>query len=464
MAADQYTVSLLHFNEGIKDEAGKIWTATNGASVSTAQSKFGGSSLYLNGSQYISTGVSDDFNFEAGDFTIDWWQYVLSDQSNTIISFQTANGYELLLNARNSGPHPVSVFFASSMGNTVWDVASIKMGTIQVDTWIHYAVCRQGNTIYLFESGVLQNTVSVANKSFAPITNVHIGRYDAPYYKGYIDEFRVSKGIARWTDNFTPPTEPYEGGTPTPSVPAPTNLNATAGDAKATLNWNAVTGATGYNVKRSTTAGGPYTTIASNVSGTSYVDSGLTNGTIYYYVVTAITANGESGNSNEASATPKADVTPPDPKLHIVLEVGEQIQLIGNILPEIIGDPNLEWNSTLPQIASVDATGKVTAHAEGVTRIQVKTKDGTWTDYALVEVIAKKYRLSILLKVGESCLLKFAADKDVIWQSGDSAVATVDPSDAPITRVTAHAKGLSLVTVQTADGSKRDQIYVTVIK
>ncbi|WP_371364822.1 hypothetical protein SRRS_53740 [Sporomusa rhizae] len=244
-------------------------------------------------------------------------------------------------------------------------------------------------------------------------------------------------------------------------VPVPTNLTVTAGDAKVTLNWNAVTGVTGYNVKRATTAGGPYTTIASNVSGTSYVDSAITNGTTYYYVVTAITANGESGNSNKASATPTA---PPDPKLHIVLEVGEQIQLIGNILPEIIGDPNLEWNSAFPNIASVDATGKVTAHAEGVTRIQVKTVDGTWTDYALVEVIAKEYRLSILLKVGESCLLKFAADKDVIWQSGDSAVATVDPSNAPITRVTARAGGLSLVTVKTADGSKRDQIYVTVIK
>lgn len=84
------------------------------------------------------------------------------------------------------------------------------------------------------------------------------------------------------------------------------NLTATAGDAKVTLNWDVVTGATGYNVKRSQTAGGPYTTISSNVSGTSCVDSSVTNGTTYYYVVTAITAYGESANSNEASATPTA--------------------------------------------------------------------------------------------------------------------------------------------------------------
>lgn len=89
------------------------------------------------------------------------------------------------------------------------------------------------------------------------------------------------------------------------------NLSSVAGDSQVTLNWDAVTGATGYNVKRSTTAGGPYTTIASNVSGTSYVDSDVVNGITYYYVVTAITADGENDNSNEASATPQAAVTPP---------------------------------------------------------------------------------------------------------------------------------------------------------
>lgn len=89
------------------------------------------------------------------------------------------------------------------------------------------------------------------------------------------------------------------------------NLIANAGDAKVTLSWTAVDGATGYNVKRSTTAGGPYTTIAPSVQGTSYVDSAVTNGTTYYYVVTAITANGESANSNEASATPTASGSNP---------------------------------------------------------------------------------------------------------------------------------------------------------
>lgn len=258
-------------------------------------------------------GASDDFNFGSGDFTIDWWQY-LTDITGTTVSAESSDGnYLFALNYRTGSEYttPDLAFYASSAGNSVWDVASsVKMGTIRKDIWVHYAVCRRGNTIYLFENGILQNKVNVTGRSFVSATKVNIGRYRNLYCKGYIDEFRISKGIARWTDNFTPPTEPYEGGTPT--IPAPTNLTATAGDAKVTLNWNAVTDATGYNVKRSTTAGGPYTTIASNVSGISYVNSGLTNGTTYYYVVTAITANGESGPSNEASATPKANTTPGD--------------------------------------------------------------------------------------------------------------------------------------------------------
>ncbi|MFD2334378.1 fibronectin type III domain-containing protein [Cohnella sp. GCM10020058] len=87
---------------------------------------------------------------------------------------------------------------------------------------------------------------------------------------------------------------------------APLSLTATASNASVALNWTAVTGAVSYNIKRSTTAGGPYTSIASAVTGNTYNDTGLSNGTKYYYVVTAVNASGESGNSNEANATPTA--------------------------------------------------------------------------------------------------------------------------------------------------------------
>ena len=100
------------------------------------------------------------------------------------------------------------------------------------------------------------------------------------------------------------------GGIPTDTTPpaAPTGLTATAGDAQASLDWanNSESDLAGYDVYRSTTSGGPYTKVNSAVVTTSaYTDTGLTNGTTYYYVVRAVdTANNESANSNQASATP----------------------------------------------------------------------------------------------------------------------------------------------------------------
>ena len=88
------------------------------------------------------------------------------------------------------------------------------------------------------------------------------------------------------------------GGNP-PGIPS--GLAATAGNQQVSLTWNAVTTASSYNVKRATTSGGPYTKVAT-VSTTNDTDTGLTNGTTYYYVVSAANVNGEGGNSGQASA------------------------------------------------------------------------------------------------------------------------------------------------------------------
>ncbi len=84
----------------------------------------------------------------------------------------------------------------------------------------------------------------------------------------------------------------------------PTGLRATPGDAQVTLSWNAMGGATSYTIKRSSSLGERSTIIAADVTGTSFTNTGLTNGTTYYYVVRAVNAAGTSGDSAPASATP----------------------------------------------------------------------------------------------------------------------------------------------------------------
>lgn len=86
---------------------------------------------------------------------------------------------------------------------------------------------------------------------------------------------------------------------------APPSLSITFDRSSATLTWASVQDASGYNIKRSQTSGGPYTTVAAGVGGTSYTDPSLVAGNDYYYVVSAVDATRESDNSTEALAQPR---------------------------------------------------------------------------------------------------------------------------------------------------------------
>jgi hypothetical protein len=89
----------------------------------------------------------------------------------------------------------------------------------------------------------------------------------------------------------------------TPPPPVPTALAASAGVARTVLTWNASATATAYRVRRATTRGGPYTLLGTTGT-TSYTDDGVTTGTTYHYVVSAVNAAGDSGDAYEAAATP----------------------------------------------------------------------------------------------------------------------------------------------------------------
>jgi hypothetical protein len=133
------------------------------------------------------------------------------------------------------------------------------------------------------------------------------------------------------------------------AIPAiPTGLQAAAGNAQIVLTWSASTGATSYHVKRATTNGGPYAQIAAPTA-TTLVDSALTNGTTYYYVVSALNSASESANSAQSSATPTGSA----PDVTITIDPTKTKP----ISPYIYGTNFYSGNTGAPPLLTFDRDG-----------------------------------------------------------------------------------------------------------
>jgi hypothetical protein len=195
--------------------------------------------------------------------------------------------------------------------------ATASFGTsLPVGTWIFVAMSYNGTNVSLYE-GTDQSSASLVSVTPAlhqvvPLGNaasLDIGnRLDRTRdFAGWIDDFRFYSGAgdASFVESVRQ------------SAAGPFGLTARAGNSQVIMEWNALPGATGYNVKRSATSGGPYTVLAtaSTVPGTNYVDATALNGATYYYVVsaaTSISAAGETANSpSEAAVT--LPIPPPAP-------------------------------------------------------------------------------------------------------------------------------------------------------
>lgn len=204
---DKNTLLLLH-GETLEDSSFYAVPITNnGVQVSTVQSKFGGKSLYFNGAARLTISLSKlglDFN---SDWTMEWWEKPTSNKgfASAVICNKTAsNGF--VIGAPNG--NNIRIF----AGTTAWDFISItNIGVYNTD-WVHRAVCKKGTKVYAFENGTLMATITTSG-TYTPTDEVLIGYRNtstsAGGYVGYIDEMRISD-VARWTSDFTPPTEPYQ--------------------------------------------------------------------------------------------------------------------------------------------------------------------------------------------------------------------------------------------------------------
>jgi hypothetical protein len=226
---DSYTVSLLHMNgtDGsttFTDSAAggtHTWTANGNAQIDTAQSKFNGASGLFDGTgDYLSAPDSNDWNFGSGDFTIDFWvrfnsvaanQYILSQQtgSDDGMAMQWVTANELQFRARQASINIIAI-------DKTWSPSA--------NTWYHLAISRNGNNWRWFVDGTQLDTTVTETDSIPDWTgSFRVGYETTPteyFLNGWLDELRISKGIARWTANFTPPVCDYDSECgPPPKVP-----------------------------------------------------------------------------------------------------------------------------------------------------------------------------------------------------------------------------------------------------
>jgi hypothetical protein len=140
-----------------------------------------------------------------------------------------------------------------------------------------------------------------------------------------------------------------------PSVP--TGLAATVGSGTVTLTWNAGGGATSYTVGRSSSSGGPYTTAGTPATST-FTDSGLTNGTTYYYVVSATNSAGTSGNSTPVAATP---IVPPTFTSSATASPNPDVQGTSTTVTASVTDTANTLTNGVVQVVVVDPSGNTAA-------------------------------------------------------------------------------------------------------
>jgi len=219
---DTYTKLMLHCDGAdtsttFTDDSGQshVTTATGGAQLDTAQKKFGSASGYLDGDgDYLSVEDSDDWNFGTGDLTVDfWWRpdtlsngsyYTIwsqsIDQSNRIHAFYL---------------HGTGIYWYVAVGGAPYFYLDDAACTLVADQWQHIAYVRYGTSFRIYVDGVIKG-----NRTFTSITMpdlatpLKIGANNSAFWSyanGWFDEIRVSKGIARWTADFSSslPTEAY---------------------------------------------------------------------------------------------------------------------------------------------------------------------------------------------------------------------------------------------------------------
>jgi hypothetical protein len=197
-------------NAGIYDATSKNDLETVGnAQISTTQSKFGGSSMLFDGTgDWLRAPASPNLDMGTGDLTIEGWFYLTAT---------VAVDYRMIVSDATNGNNYVAIRSGGTGGQLEVNVngTSFRLNlnnTVTINTWFHLAVVRYNGTWNGFVNGASLGTSAAAAAFNLGNGGTFVGRFGgatAYEWPGYIDDLRITKGIARYTSNFTPPTTAF---------------------------------------------------------------------------------------------------------------------------------------------------------------------------------------------------------------------------------------------------------------
>jgi hypothetical protein len=175
------------------------------AQISTSVKKYGTGSIAFDGSgDWLNAISSPNYGYGTGNFTIEFWVYPTS-----------SSGLKVLFDQRTGSSTSAVPTIYTSSGTIYYYVSGnnrITGGSLSLNQWSHIAICRSGTSTKLFINGTQSGSTFTDTTTYlnAPVRIGDGNDGAGPYpYSGYIDDLRITKGFARYTANFTPPTQAF---------------------------------------------------------------------------------------------------------------------------------------------------------------------------------------------------------------------------------------------------------------
>jgi hypothetical protein len=200
------TLLLYGTNGSIYDSTAKNNIVSGGAFLSTTQSKFGGSSIRYPGGVWSYTVPGPQNSLGSGDFTIEFWIWFDGMGSQRPLSQGTYAAGEYLLIFNSDG--------SADWGEATTSRCHTTAGSVTTGAWYHFAIVRSGLTTAVYINGTQNGTTytPATNYNFSGLTSTYIGgnpSTSSQTFAGYIDDLRITAGVARYTANFSVPTTAY---------------------------------------------------------------------------------------------------------------------------------------------------------------------------------------------------------------------------------------------------------------